>query len=105
MEIAHITDSDFEKEVLQYSGVVLVDFWAPWCGPCRMLEPVIENIANEKKDVKICKVNVDENREYAEKYNVMGIPNIFIFKDGNVAENLVGLQDFDTYIEAIEKHS
>lgn len=105
MEIAHITDNDFEKEVLKYDGVVLVDFWAPWCGPCRMLEPVIENIANEKKDVKICKVNVDENREYAEKYNVMGIPNIFIFKDGNVAENLVGLQDFDTYIEAIEKHS
>lgn len=105
MEIAHITDSDFEKEVLQYSGVVLVDFWAPWCGPCRMLEPVIENVANMKKDVKICKVNVDENREYAEKYNVMGIPNIFIFKDGNAVENLVGFQSIDSYIEAIEKHS
>lgn len=105
MEIAHITDSDFEKEVLQYSGVVLVDFWAPWCGPCRMLEPVIENVANMKQDVKICKVNVDENREYAEKYNVMGIPNIFIFKDGNAVENLVGFQSIDSYIEAIEKHS
>jgi thioredoxin 1 len=105
MSLTHISDQDFEKEVLQDNGIVLVDFWAEWCGPCRMLEPVMENIANEKKDVKICKVNVDENREYAEKYNVMSIPNIILFKDGQAVENFVGLQDIDTYIEAIEKHS
>ena len=105
MEIAHITDSDFEKEVLQNEGLVLVDFWAPWCGPCRMLEPVIENVANMKKYLKICKVNVDENTEYAQKYNVMGIPNIFLFKNGKAVENFVGLQDIDTYLNAVDKHS
>lgn len=105
MNAVHVSDSDFQKEVLEAEGLVLVDFWAPWCGPCKMLEPVIDNVANEKKDVKICKVNVDENREYAEKYNVMGIPNIFLFKDGEPVENFVGLQDIDTYIDAIEKYS
>lgn len=104
MEI-QVNDGNFQKEVLESERLVLVDFWAPWCGPCRMLEPVIENIANLKKDLKICKVNVDENTEYAQKYNVLGIPNIFLFKNGEVVENFVGLQDIDTYLNAIDKHS
>ncbi len=106
MAVLHLKDSEFQKEVLDTNGLTLVDFWAPWCGPCRMLEATIEELGEEMKEkVKVCKVNVDEEKEYAEKYGIMGIPNVLLFKDGELVESFVGLQDKNTYIDAIERQS
>ena len=105
MEV-HVTDKDFQKEVLDYKGLVLVDFWAPWCAPCRMVGPIIEEIAQEKKDkVKVCKMNVDENVEFPQKYGIMSIPTILLFKDGEIVESMIGLQPKDAFLVAIENNS
>ena len=101
----NVTDSDFQTEVLDYKGLVLVDFWAPWCGPCRMMSPTVEEIAEEKKDVvKVLQMNVDEESATAEKYQIMGIPTLMLFKDGEVVETMVGLQTKESLIETVEKH-
>ncbi|MFH1030098.1 MAG: thioredoxin [bacterium] len=98
------TKENFDKEVLKNNDTVLVDFWAPWCGPCRTMAPIIENLANEMKGkkVKIGKVNVDEHAELAGKYGIMSIPAIFIFKGGKVVEKLFGLQNKDSLKEKLE---
>ena len=86
-----ITDSTFGKEVLQSTMPVLVDFWAPWCGPCRMVEPIIESLSKKYDGkFKFCKLNVDENQQTASKYSVMSIPTLMFFKDGEVADTSVG---------------
>jgi thioredoxin 1 len=87
----NLTESNFKEEVLNSNGVVMVDFWAPWCGPCRMVGPVLEEIAREKGDkVKVVKVNVDENPGLGANYNVMSIPTMIIFKNGQLVEQFVG---------------
>lgn len=78
-----ITTANFNEEVLQASQPVLVDFWASWCGPCRMQAPILEAFAQEHSEVKVCKVNVDENPELAEKYGIMSIPSLLVFKTAN----------------------
>jgi len=99
------TDNNFQKEVLENEGLVLVDFWAPWCGPCRMITPIVEEIGEEKKDVlKVMKLNVDEESATAQKYQIMGIPSLLLFKDGEVIETMVGLQAKESLLETIEKH-
>lgn len=90
MAAIHITNENFEKEVLNSEIPVLVDFWAPWCGPCKMLGPVIEEISNEVTDIKICKINVDEQQELAMKYSVMTIPTLIVFKGGEILKRSSG---------------
>ena len=87
-----ITTENFESEVLSSTVPVIVDFWAPWCGPCRMLGPVIEQIANERSDIKVGKVNVDEEGELAEKFGIASIPTIILFKDGKAEKQLMGVR-------------
>jgi thioredoxin 1 len=87
-----ITTENFESEVLNSTVPVIVDFWAPWCGPCRMLGPVIEQIANERSDIKVGKVNVDEEGELAEKFGIASIPTIILFKEGKAEKQLMGVR-------------
>jgi thioredoxin 1 len=97
-----LTDSNFKDEIS--TGLVLVDFWAPWCGPCRMLSPIIEEVAKEIENVKVGKLNVDENPQTAQEYQIMSIPNVILFKDGEPVEALVGLRPKEAYLEAVEAH-
>ncbi len=101
------TDQNFQQEVEQNKGVVLVDFFAEWCGPCRVMGPIIEELAEELKDkqgVKIGKLNIDENQDTAGKYGVMSIPTLILFKDGKKIEQLVGLQDKESLNNLINKN-
>ncbi len=98
-----ITDQNFESEVLKSTEPVLVDFWAEWCGPCRMLGPVIERIAESNQGkLKVGKLNVDENKETPQKYGIQGIPTVILFKDGEVAKQLVGFQSQENLQKAID---
>ena len=102
MKPIEATTENFAAEVLQSDKPVIVDFWAEWCGPCRRLGPVIEELANEFSDkVKVCKLNVDEARETAIRYNVMSIPTVIVFKNGEVVAQEVGAQGKAHYIEMI----
>ena len=86
-----ITKDNFEAEVLKSEKPVLVDFWATWCGPCRMMAPVIDEIASERPDIKVGKINVDDEMELAAKYGIMSIPTLAVFKNGVVASQTVGV--------------
>ena len=89
--ITTVTKDNFAQEVLDADKPVLVDFWAAWCMPCKMLSPVIDAVAEERKDVKICKINIDEEQELAIRFGIMSIPTVMVFKGGKVAGKSIGL--------------
>ncbi len=90
--ILHVTDSTFEPDVLKSDVPVLVDYWAEWCGPCKAIAPLLEEVAKEYNGkVKVAKVNVDENQDLAKKYNVRAIPTLMLFKDGNIQASKLGM--------------
>ncbi|MFA7319635.1 MAG: thioredoxin [Parcubacteria group bacterium] len=98
------TDQNFDQEVMKSDKPTLVDFWAPWCGPCQMMGPIVEELASEMGDkVKVGKLNVDENPATAQAFTVMSIPTILIFKDGKVAQKFIGVQSKEALKEALEK--
>jgi thioredoxin 1 len=88
--LPEVTDSNFQAEVLESDKPVLVDFWAPWCGPCRIVAPHLEDLAGEREDIRIVKLNTDDNPNTASRYNVMSIPTLLLFKHGEVAHQIIG---------------
>lgn len=100
--ITNITKDNFEEEVLKSEKPVLVDFWAAWCGPCKMIAPEVEQIAMERDDIKVCKVNVDEEGELSIRYGVMSIPTLLIFKDGQLADTAIGYRKKDEILELLK---
>lgn len=99
----NVTKTNFKEEVLEAKGTVLVDFWATWCGPCQMMGPVMEEISAEREDIKVCKVNVDEEMELARQYKVLSIPTFLIFEDGEVKERTMGAQPKEKLYELMGK--
>ena len=105
MSLLHLTDENFQEEIKNYEGFALVDFLAPWCGPCQMVGPSIEELATEMEGkAKIGKVNVDEEGSLGQEYQIMSIPAVYVFKNGEVVERLIGAMAKDSYKEAIEKY-
>ena len=100
--ITNITKDNFEAEVLQSEKPVLVDFWASWCGPCKMIAPEVEQVAMERDDIKVCKVNVDEEGELSIRYGVMSIPTLLIFQNGEVVTTAIGYRKEDEILDLLK---
>lgn len=103
MSVIEITNENFESEVLAAKEPVLIDFWASWCGPCKMVSPIIDEIAETVEGVKVGKVNVDEQMELAAKFKVMSIPTLIVFKDGQAVQTSVGAKSKDEILKMIGK--
>ena len=92
MKVLALSKNDYEKEVLNSDKLVLIDFWAPWCGPCRMMSPIVDEIAEENEGIKVCKVNVDEEQDLAMQFNVMSIPTLVAIINAKVVNSVVGVK-------------
>ena len=102
MSVIEVTKENFQSEVLQSNKTVLIDFWAQWCGPCRMLSPVVDEIANEQTQIKVCKINVDNEPELATQFGVMSIPTLVVIKDGKVVNQSVGAQPKENILTMVK---
>ena len=100
--VTEVSDNNFQAEVVESTEPVLVDFWAPWCGPCRIVQPHLEELAGERDDLRVVKLNVDDNPQTAATYQVMSIPTILLFKDGQVAHQIVGALPKNRLLQEIE---
>ena len=100
--LPEITDPNFQSEVIDQSGATLVDFWAPWCGPCRVLTPVLEEINGERDDIRVVSLNVDDNQQTAAQYEVMSIPTMILFKDGEMVGKMVGAMPKRKLLDQLE---
>jgi thioredoxin 1 len=103
MALTHVTDATFEEEVLKSDKPVLVDFWATWCGPCQMLGPIVEEVAGETENIKICKMDVDENPVTAMQYQIMSIPTMILYKNGAEEARNIGLVSKEELVQFINK--
>lgn len=104
-EILHVTDGTFEEEVINSQLPVLVDFWAVWCGPCQMVAPTLEDLAQNYGDrLKVVKLNVDENRDVPAKYGIMSIPTLLLFKGGEVKETIIGALPKNQIVQTVSQH-
>ena len=101
MSAKYITKENFENEVLRADKPVLLDFWAPWCGPCRMVGPIVDQIADEREDLVVGKINVDEEQELAKEYGIMSIPTLMVLKDGVIVERIVGARTKENLLELL----
>lgn len=102
MSVVTLTKENFKQEVLEATQPVLIDFWAAWCGPCRMVSPTIEEIAKETEGIKVGKINVDEESELAAKYSIMSIPTIMVLKDGKISATAVGVRPKNDYLKMLQ---
>lgn len=102
MSIIHVNKENFQQEVLQSDKPVLIDFWANWCGPCRMIAPVIEEIAQEREDIKVVKIDVDEAQELAIQYQIMSIPTLLVVEKGKVVNQSIGVKPKDKILEMLD---
>lgn len=100
--VTNLTLENFENEVLKSDKPVLVDFWASWCGPCRMVSPLVDELAEEHTEYKFCKINVDEQPELATKYGIMSIPSLFVFKEGQIANRQIGAIPKDGILDLLK---
>lgn len=101
MSVITVTKENFENEVLKSDKKVLIDFWASWCGPCRMVSPIVDQIAEEHPEIKVCKVNVDEEQELALEFGVMSIPSLFVMENGEIVNQSVGVQSKSQILEML----
>ena len=101
MSVLHITKETFEAEVLKSDKPVILDFYAVWCGPCKMISPILDEIAAEREDIKVCKINVDEEPELAAQYQVTSIPSLFVIKDGQVTNQALGARPKPQILEML----
>ena len=100
--VTEVSDNNFQAEVVESTQPVLVDFWAPWCGPCRIVQPHLEELAGERDDLRVVKLNVDDNPQTAATYQVMSIPTLLLFKDGQVAHQIVGALPKNRLLQELE---
>ena len=101
MSVIHVNQNNFHEEVIKSDRPVLLDFWAPWCGPCRMVSPLMEEIARERPDIKVVKVNIDEEQELAGQFQVMSIPTLMVIKNGRIANRTVGARPKEQLLDML----
>ena len=102
MSAIEITSANFDSEVINSDKLVLLDFWAPWCGPCRMVSPIVDEIAEERDDIKVGKINIDEQSELAQRFGIMSIPTLMVMKDGEIKEQSIGAKTKQNILQMLD---